>query len=170
MAIPKNKAELIQAIKKDYNNLKVELNTIPETLATEKTLEGHAKNTTMSISNLTAYLIGWGELVIKWEMLHKKGENIIFPETGYKWNQLGLLAQKFYTDYTTLSYIELTIKLDQTVNTILNIIDSYSHSELYSIPWYKQYPMGKMIQLNTTSPYKNARTRIRKWKKQNNLQ
>ena len=40
--------------------------------------------------------------------------------------------------------------------------------DLYEIPWYDKWPKGKMIQLNTSSPYKNARTRVRKWKRTQN--
>ena len=31
--------------------------------------------------------------------------------------------------------------------------------------WYDKWTSGKMIQLNTSSPFKNAKDRIRKWKK-----
>jgi hypothetical protein len=50
----------------------------------------------MSICNLLAYLIGWNELVLKWLFMDASAKTIDFPETGYKWNQLGQLAQKFY--------------------------------------------------------------------------
>lgn len=32
--------------------------------------------------------------------------------------------------------------------------------------WYQKWTMGRMIQLNTSSPYDNARKRLRKWKRQ----
>ena len=49
----------------------------------------------MSVSDLVAYLIGWGELVLKWNEKKEKREKVDFPETGYKWNELGKLAKKF---------------------------------------------------------------------------
>lgn len=70
----------------------------------------------MSIHNLVAYLIGWGQLVLKWNDRKSQGHEVDFPETGFKWNEL-----------------------------------------------------GKMIQLNTASPFKNATARIRKWKKTRHL-
>ncbi|MFD0387572.1 ClbS/DfsB family four-helix bundle protein [Tistrella bauzanensis] len=30
-------------------------------------------------------------------------------------------------------------------------------------PWYKTRTLGRMIQLNTASPYRNARGRLRRW-------
>lgn len=58
MAVPTNKEELQGAIQLNYEKLKKELATIPENLATIKTVEGHSKGTLMSINNLVAYLIG----------------------------------------------------------------------------------------------------------------
>ena len=49
----------------------------------------------MSIHNLVSYLLGWSSLVLKWNRKSEDKEPIDFPETGYKWNELGRLAQKF---------------------------------------------------------------------------
>lgn len=65
MAVLINKEELQKAIETNYNKLKNELSIIPIELTSIKDLEGHAKDTTMSINNLISYLIGWGELVLK---------------------------------------------------------------------------------------------------------
>jgi hypothetical protein len=167
MPIPQNKDELISAIEDSYTKLKKELESIPVEFTFETTLDGHAKGTQMSISNLAAYLIGWGELVLKWHQRKDVGLPIDFPETGYKWNELGKLAQKFYADYSHLNYAELQQTLDQVVNRILVLIAEISNEDLYEKPWYDKWTQGRMIQLNTSSPYKNARSRIRKWKREN---
>lgn len=96
MAIPKNKDELLKAIVENYNLLKIELSNIPIELTDIKDLEGHSKNTLMSINNLVAYLNGWGNLVLKWNDKKLQGLKVNFPDTGFKWNELGELAQKFY--------------------------------------------------------------------------
>jgi hypothetical protein len=66
MPIPTNKESLQSAISKQYNQLVKELSEIPIELTTVKELDGHAKNTLMSINNLVAYLVGWGYSVYKW--------------------------------------------------------------------------------------------------------
>ncbi len=165
MAIPKNKSELLDAIEVSFNKLEKDLLTIPIELTNIIDLEGHKKETKMSVCNLVAYLIGWGELVIKWHQLSITNKAIDFPETGFKWTELGELAQKFYSDYANDDFPTLLKKLRSVVSKINNIIEHLSNEELYNIPIYKHYPMGRMIQLNTSSPYKNARSRIRKWKK-----
>jgi hypothetical protein len=165
MAIPMDKDELQKAIIDNYKKLKTELLSIPTDLTTTKELEGHSKNTLMSIDNLVAYLVGWGQLVLKWNDKKEKGLHVDFPETGFKWNELGLLAQKFYKDYENDDFKTLNEKLDKATNDILKLIESKTNNELYETAWYDKWTLGKMVQLNTSSPYKNAKDRIRKWKK-----
>lgn len=165
MATPRNKVELLQAIVDNYSKLSAELSSIPVEIAEEKELEGHSKNTLMSIKDLIAYLVGWGQLVLKWIDKKNQGMKVDFPDTGFKWNELGQLAQKFYRDYDNDSFETLNAKLEETTNEILELIESKSNRELYEMPWYEKWPLGKMIQLNTSSPFKNAKDRIRKWKK-----
>ena len=63
MAVPKNKIELLEAIQTNYSKLSKDLIGIPRNMTTNQELEGHAKGTKMSVCNLVAYLIGWGELL-----------------------------------------------------------------------------------------------------------
>lgn len=88
-----------------------------------------------------------------------------FPETGFKWNQLGLLAEKFYYDYACLPYPDLLARLDSNKAAIAGLLEGLSDADLYGAPWYGKWTLGRMIQLNTSSPYANARIRIRRWKK-----
>ena len=169
MAIPKDKDELQKVIIDNYKKLKNELLSIPTDLTTIKELEGHSKNTLMSINNLVAYLVGWGQLVLKWNDKKEKGLHVDFPETGFKWNELGQLAQKFYEDYKKDDFKTLIEKLDNTTNEVLKLIESKTNIELYGLAWYDKWSFGKMIQLNTSSPFRNAKDRIRKWKKTKQL-
>jgi Uncharacterized conserved protein len=165
MPIPQNKDELLEAIRKDYNKLKADLGNIPLQRAKEISMEGHAKDSLMSPYDLVAYLVGWAELVLLWEKKFSLGQEVVFPCKEYKWNELGLLAQKFYKDYPDYNFTQLLELLDQKVNEIVLLIEQSTDQELYDSTWYKEYTMGRMIQLNTSSPYKNARSRIRAWLK-----
>lgn len=88
-----------------------------------------------------------------------------FPDTGYKWNELGRLAQRFYADFAELGYPALLQRLDAAYTRIVARIEAENDVSLYDEPWYEKYTMGRMIQFNTSSPYANARSRLRKWKK-----
>lgn len=165
MPIPSTKKELSEAIQNNYKKLKSELSIIEASVAKKQELEGHAKNTKMSICDLLAYLNGWGQLVLKWNRIKDEGNEPDFPEQGFKWNELGKLAQKFYADQNKHSYESICKQLDETVAEILNLVASKSNTELYGTKWYEKYTLGRMISLNTASPYDNACKRIRKWKK-----
>jgi hypothetical protein len=121
----------------------------------------------MSVHNLLSYLVGWGELVLKWIDRREAEEEVDFPETGFKWNELGRLAQKFYSDYEDMDFDALRNRLDKVAAEILFVIEKKSNVELYEQNWYMQFTLGRMIQLNTSSPYRNARSRLQVWKKRN---
>ncbi|MFB2533531.1 ClbS/DfsB family four-helix bundle protein [Paracoccus sp. p3-h83] len=166
MAVPQNKDELLKAINVNFDKLLRELADIPDAKVRSRSLEGHAKGTMMSVADLVAYLVGWNELVLKWLDRAAAGEPVDFPETGFKWNELGLLAQKFYRDYEAVPYPQLVERLEAAKDRIVSLIDARSNDELYGRPWYEKWTMGRMIQFNTSSPYDNARGRLRKWKKE----
>lgn len=166
MAVPQNKDELLKAINGNFDKLRRELADVPHNVVRDKGLEGHAKGTMMSVSDLVAYLVGWNELVLKWLDRDETGQPTDFPETGFKWNELGLLAQKFYRDYEAVPYQQLVEQLEAAKHRIVTLIEARSDDELYGRPWYEKWTKGRMIQFNTSSPYDNARGRLRKWKKE----
>ena len=165
MAVPTSKAELLAAVTKTFNRLLDDLNKVPPERARETTLSGHLRGTHMSPSNLVAYLIGWNELVLKWLDHDDRNEPVEYPEAGFKWNQLGLLAQTFYADYDGFEWHELLARLAEAKARLVASITARSDDELYGSAWYGKWTKGRMIQFNSASPYANARTRIHTWLK-----
>lgn len=163
MSIPYSKTELLEAIATHFDKLITDLAKVPIYRARESTLEGHTAGTTMSPADLVAYLLGWNELVLKWLDRDEQGLPVDFPETGFKWNELGRLAQKFYQDYQDVAYAQLLNALEQVKQRLVDYIATRSEEDLYGRAWYGKWTKGRMIQLNTSSPYANARGRIRKW-------
>ncbi len=164
MAVPQNKQELLSAINTAFDKLLIDLKSVPDSEAFIVSLEGHVKDTQMSVANLVAYLIGWNELVLKWLDHDRRGQPADFPETGFKWNELGRLAQKFYANYTDLDYPALLERLEQAKSRIAAEIEARDNEQLYGRAWYTKWTMGRMIQFNTSSPYANARGRLRNWR------
>lgn len=165
MSVPTSKDELLTAISVTFERLFEDLKQVPAERTKAREMEGHAKGTQMSVADLVAYLIGWNELVLKWLAHDARGTETDFPETGFKWNELGRLAQKFYRDYEALEYAELLERLLAAKTNIVEQIDVRTNDQLYGQTWYGKWTMGRMIQFNTSSPYANARVRLRKWKK-----
>ncbi|MDR6627956.1 ClbS/DfsB family four-helix bundle protein [Caulobacter segnis] len=165
MAVPASKAELLAAIDLTFDRLMADLARTPLERVDETTLPGHAAGTLMSPADLVAYLIGWNELVLKWLDRDDRGQPVDFPETGFRWNQLGQLAGKFYADHGALDWPRRLERLAAAKARLIETISARSDAELYGRPWYDKWTKGRMIQLNTSSPYANARGRIRKWLK-----
>lgn len=165
MAVPTSKAALLEAISITFDKLITDLAKVPIHRSREATLAGHVAATTMSPADLVAYLLGWNELVLKWLERDDQGLPVDFPETGFQWNELGRLAQKFYQDYGALSYPQLLDALAHVKQRLVGAIAARSDEELYGRAWYGKWSKGRMIQFNTSSPYANARGRIRKWLK-----
>ena len=136
MAVPQNKQELLDAIRTTYQKLMVDLTSVPTEHAREATLEGHAQGTQMSVSDLVAYLIGWNLLVLKWCDGKAKGLPVDFPETGYKWNELGKLAQKFYADHAGVAYADLLRLFADVHARIVALVEQENDASLYGVPWY----------------------------------
>lgn len=167
MAVPTTKNELLEAIGSNYVRLRRDLDRIPFDLWSTPALEGHVRGTTISVHDLVAYLLGWNELVLTWHAKRAAAEPVDFPETGYKWNQLGALAQKFYRDYRDIAPEALLARLDATKTAIVSIVEQHDEAALYGRPWYDRWTLGRMIQFNTASPYANASGRLRRWLKNN---
>lgn len=167
MAVPNTKEALITAIDHQFALLMKKINAMPPELAFNADMPGHAQGSYMSAANLVSYLLGWGDLVLKWHDRERQGMSIDFPETGYKWNQLGLLAQKFYQDYASIQdWPTLVAQLEDNKGKLIMLVEGYSNAQLYDEPWYGKWTRGRMIQFNTASPYKNAAGRLRAWEKQ----
>lgn len=164
-SIPQSKDELLFAINVTFTKLMQDYRAIPTSIARERGVEGNIKGTQISVCDTVAYLIGWGKLVLKWQRLKSQGLPVDFPETGYKWNQLGLLADHFHQEYRDWQYEDLLNELESTMGDVVVLINHLSNAELYDKPWYNQWTLGRMIQFNTLSPMKNIRTKVRRFKK-----
>ncbi|MGO3886881.1 MAG: ClbS/DfsB family four-helix bundle protein [Mycetocola sp.] len=163
MAVPTTRDELITAITSTFTRLETDLDRVPPDAVRERTLDGHASGTLLSPADLVAYLIGWNTQVLTWHERRNTGLPDEFPAAGVRWNQLGLLAQRYYAEHADDSWDSLRQQLRKAKDRIIDLIISHNDDELYGSPWYGKWTMGRMISFNTSSPYANARARIRAW-------
>jgi hypothetical protein len=168
-SVPQNKQELHQAIAQAFDKILSDYSTIPEIYSRKIGVEGNVRGTEITVCDTLAYLIGWGHLVLKWYEQKSGGHEMQLPEVGYKWNELGKLAEAFYSQYFEWSYSDLIAEFRATTTQILSLVESLSNEKLYHENWYKEYTLGRMIQFNTSSPMKNMRSKIRKFKKLNEI-
>lgn len=168
-SIPKNKVELLTAIREGFARLRSDLVGFPAGLARKEEIEGNSKGTLVSVSDTLAYLIGWGRLVLNWNEKKSRGEHVDFPETGFRWNELGKLATHFHRKYRDWEFAALIEEWETTVQEILAMVEAKTDRELYGEPWYEKWTLGRMTQFNTSSPMNTMRAKIRRFKKSKEL-
>lgn len=166
MPLPTNKKELLTNLQKAYSKLDEEFDIIPQDLMREKTVEGE-----VSPCDVLAYQIGWGKVLLNWEKTEQAGKTPSMPKKGFKWNQLGELANSFYKQYEKKSPTQLRKLFQKTVGEIELLINELPEKEIFKPhmrEWTgEKWAMVKWIQINTIAPYSSARTKIRRWKKEN---
>ncbi|MBN0038920.1 ClbS/DfsB family four-helix bundle protein [Cellulosimicrobium cellulans] len=163
MPVPRSKPELLSAIGSEYDALVRDLERVPPDRVRETSMPAHRAGAVMSPADLVAYLVGWNELVVSWHAQRARGEEPELPSPGYRWNQLGSLAERFYADCADVPWPALLARLDVARAEIVALVSDASDEELYGAPWYGKHTAGRMIQLNTSSAYANARRRLRAW-------
>ena len=161
-----NKEELLVEIKKSYHLFDQEFDTVP---AEKFNLQIEEVDKTPQ--EMLAYQIGWLNLIMGWEQSELDGNLVITPSPEYKWNQLGLLYQSFYTKYEEHSLHELRLLFKNSVNAWCDWIELLTEEELFTPNMRKwtvtkaNWPLWKWIHINSVAPFKNFRPKIRKWKK-----
>lgn len=166
MPIPTNRNTLIADITHEFGELRPVLGSIAPKDTSQPVLEGQIKNTRMSPHDLVAYLVGWGEEVLRWNRhWEETGKPCAIPNAKF-----GEIARGFYAAYAGVPWAGLLQKLDSIYGEILAFLDRRTEAELYETVWYttltsqQAYTFGRLIQLNTASPLRSAYHRLQHWR------
>lgn len=162
-----SKNALIDEIKKTANLFIGEFEDISE--ANKDTRYQEVDRTPQEI---IAYQLGWIGLLRSWDSKEHEGKEVITPEPGYKWNQLGALYQSFYDKYRDKSLTQLQQLFVDAVDSFIEWLNDFSDEELFkpggrnwAASTSSNWPVWKWVHINTVAPFKSFRTKIRKWKK-----
>ena len=165
----KNKKELILEIQKTSSLFIDEFKDLNETKK-DHVVEGIDRTP----SQMIAYQLGWINLLMTWDRDELIGKEVITPTPGYKWNELGGLYQSFYTQYKRYSLSQLINEYINSVDKFIEWVDSFTENEIFEQDVRKwasstpsKWPIWKWVHINSVSPFKSFRTKIRKWKKLN---
>jgi hypothetical protein len=161
-------APLSKAIQVEYNKV-VALIELAQAHRAEVGIEGTGGKIT--ITQLVAYQIGWGKLLVGWYEAGLKGVMPQMPGDGFEtWDYAGL-AHHFYNAYHYKSAAQQDQVFRDVVIKILDIVEAeYITQNLDRVgiwDWCtlrsgKKWPLSKWVQVNTVAPYKKAAGSIRK--------
>lgn len=169
MPLPKSKVELLNNLHNAYKKLDAEFDVVSSVMERDTTMQGN-----LSCCDILAYQMGWAHLLLSWDSTELKGQTPVMPAKGYKWNELGRLAQSFYDNASSKNLQQLRAEFKTLLNDLTLWIESLCDDELFKLnqrQWAgDKWPLVKWIQVNTIAPYRSARTKVRRWKKYNKLQ
>ncbi len=164
-----NKLELIETIKNNANLFIKEYSDIKES-----SINIVDEEVGYTPFQMLSFCIGWMDLVLAWENEEQKGIQKTPLATEWKWNDLEWLYKSFYDRYNSYSLSELVDNFNKKVNDVIKLIDNLSDDELFKEGkrnWAKtngkEFSVCRLVHLNTVSNFKNFRSKIRKWKKNN---
>ena len=164
-----SKLELIETIKNNANLFIKEYSDIEET-----SMNMIDEETKYNPFQMLAFCLGWMDLVLAWEDEEQKGVHKTSLATEWKWNDLGWLYQSFYDKYNNYFLKDLIDDFNQKVDGIIQLVNNLSDVELFETGkrnWAKtngkEFSVCRLIHLNTIANFKNFRSKIKKWKKNN---
>jgi hypothetical protein len=94
------------------------------------------------------------------------GGNPPTPAADLKWNQTPLLNDRIYRKWKDRPLRVVLAEFDSTYAAMLDLARSLLEDKLFRkslYPWMRVWPLSRWIAANTSSHYRWARTRIRKW-------
>ena len=169
MAGYESKQALIAEIEKTAALYIKEFEGIPET-DRDQLMEGVDRTPAQMI----AYQLGWLDLIMGWDRDEAEGKQVITPSPGFKWNNLGGLYQSFYEKSSAYSLTELQELFKGQLRSFVDWLASFSEEDVFtpgSRKWASSTPSNwrvwRWVHINTVSPFKSFRSKIRKWKKLN---
>jgi hypothetical protein len=168
MPIPTKKAELLESLRQAYTKLDSEFDAVNPEYEKQKGIEGN-----ISCCDVVSYQIGWTNLLMDWEQQELESKVPEMPAKGFKWNQLGELAQSFYEKNSKKSLKELRVEFNEIYKELVTWIESLTEQEIFE-PHQRgwtgdKWAIAKWVQVNSIAPYRSARTKIRRWKKENEI-
>ncbi len=160
---PTLNSKLTQEIILSYEKLFSVISKMSQELFFEKKLQFTAE--TVSIADIIAYQIGWGNLLIYWYETGIKNESVTMPGDGFdKWDYKAI-AKHFYQKYSYSSKMRYIDEFSIIVRKICDITEKeYMKDNLNKIgifAWCQlksgaEWPLSKWIKINTIAPYKRA--------------
>ena len=161
MPIARTKQELLDAIETEYRLLKECISSLsPADLSVPGVCHEWAAK------DVLAHLVGWKKMFLGWYAEGLRGENPPTPAADLKWNQTPLLNDRIYRQWKDRPLRQVLSAFEATYAAMLDLARSLPEETLFRkglYPWMRVWPLARWIAANTSSHYRWARTRIRKW-------
>jgi hypothetical protein len=160
MPRPHNKELLISESLKEHNKLEDYLSSLSREQMEEPGIVGE-----WSVKDVLAHLFEWEQMVLRWLVAGKRGENPKVPAEGYKWNQLPALNEEIWLKFKDLPLDEVLSMYKKSYGETMKTIESLSEEVLFTrglYPWMNKNHLAAYFTSCTSSHYRWALKEIQK--------
>lgn len=165
MARPKNKTELLDLSKKNYELLMEFI----ENFSQEEQEKEFPKGTmNRNIKDVLMHLHHWHLMMLEWYTIGMNGEKPDIPAKGYTWKTTPNLNRWIWEMYQKTTLYEAKAELESSFKKIRMLIKSHSNDELFEKKRYKwtgSTSLGAYLISASSSHYDWARKLIKKAKR-----
>jgi hypothetical protein len=161
MPIAKTKKELLEAIETEYCLLKKCIGGLDASQ-----LETAGVCHEWSAKDVMAHLVEWKMMFLGWYEEGLRGGNPRTPTEDLKWSQTPALNDRIYRKWKNVSLEVILADFESRYVELLELTRSIPQEKLFRkglYPWLRVMPLSRWIAANTSSHYRWARTRIRRW-------
>ena len=161
MPIAKSKAELLESMENEYRLLKKCIADLDER---EWAQSGVCHEWTAK--DVMAHLVEWKMMFLGWYAEGLAGGNPSTPADDLKWSQTPQLNDRIFRKWKEVELARILHEFDSTYARMLELARSIPEEKLFQIklyPWLRAWPLSRWIAAQTSSHYRWARTRIRRW-------
>jgi hypothetical protein len=120
-----------------------------------------------------AHLVEWKKMFLGWYAEGLRGGNPRTPAEDLKWTQTPALNDRIYRKWKDESFAVILAEFESAYAEMLELTRSISEEKLFRkglYPWLRVWPLARWIAAQTSSHYRWARTRIRRWANRRRLQ
>jgi hypothetical protein len=112
-----------------------------------------------SVKDILQHLVDWEQRWIRWYQAGKRGENVITPEQGYNWRQMGILNEKYRLMHKDRPLNQVMADFSASYQQIVKVIEKIPEEEMLTIgvyTWTRELPLIAWIAGNTCEHYQWA--------------
>lgn len=165
MPRPKNKTELEQLSKANFNTLLALVDNLTEE---DRLREFPPGTMNRNIRDVLAHLHAWHILFLNWYSVGMRDEIPDMPAPGYSWKTTPELNRKIFEDYSNVGLEAVRALLMNSFQDVQRIIQAHDNEELFTkkrYSWTGSTSLGSYLVSATSSHYDWALKLIRKAKK-----
>ena len=165
MSRPKNKIELLDLSKKNFESL---LEFIENLSQDEQNKEFPLGTMNRNIRDVLMHLHHWHLMMLEWYTIGMNGIKPEMPAKGYTWKTTPKLNKWIWEKYQTTTLEDSMVNIKSSYHKIRDLIESHTDEELFEKKRYKwtgTSSLGSYLVSATSSHYDWAIKLIKKAKK-----